>query len=99
LIRLAQVYKQINAAVGQLGLASLAISTKALESSSPNDSTYTNLENQLSSITTQRNELTAQMSSLLEGAAFNGQSINEQQVKHLVSDGQALLNQVNSLAS
>src|SRR5207249_2404082 len=45
LTELAQVYKQIDAAVGKLGLASLRISTKALESNDPNDSTYTTLEN------------------------------------------------------
>ncbi len=99
LIRLAQMYKQINAPVGQLGLASLAISTKALESTSSGDSTYTNLENQLISITSQRDALASQISALLEGAAFHSQPINEQQAKQLISQGQALLNQVNSLAS
>src|SRR5262249_8559127 len=58
LTRLAQVYKQINAPVGQLALASLRISTKALESgSTDDDSTYTKLENNLISITNQRNGL------------------------------------------
>jgi len=98
LIRLAQVYKQINACVGQLGLATLSISTKALESgSASDDSTYTKLENKLTSITDKRNALAAQMSLLLEAAAFNGQSINEQQAKNLIEQGQTLLDQVNAL--
>jgi hypothetical protein len=97
LIRLAQVYKQINAPVGELGLASLGISTKALESNATGDGTYTNLENQLISITNQRDALAAQMSALLEKAAFNGQSINEQQAKQLIAQGQALLDEVNTL--
>ena len=99
LTQLAQVYKQINACVGQLGLASLVISTRALESNASGDSTYTNLENQLTSITNQRDALAGQMSALLENAAFNGQAIGEQQAKHLISQGQALLDQVNALAS
>ena len=99
LIRLAQVYKQINACVGQLGLASLVVSTRALESNASGDSTYSNLENQLASITTQRDALAGQMSALLENAAFKGQTIDEQQAKQFISQGQALLNQVNTLAA
>src|SRR2546421_759701 len=54
-LQLAQVYKQIDACVGQLGLKTLAVSTKALESgTASDDSTYTQLENQLNSITSQR---------------------------------------------
>src|SRR5262245_29884299 len=41
--QLADVYKQINAPVGQLGLASLLASTRALKSDDPNDATYTSL--------------------------------------------------------
>jgi hypothetical protein len=97
LTRLAQVYKQLDACVGQFGLKTLAVSTRALESSSSGDTTYTNLENQLASLGNQRDALAAQMIGLLEGATFNGKSINEQQAKSLISQGQALLNQVNSL--
>jgi hypothetical protein len=51
----------------------------ALESGNAHDdSTYTKLENQLISITDQRNALVGQMSRLLEAVAFNGQSVDEQ---------------------
>jgi hypothetical protein len=97
LTNLAVIYKQINAPVNKLGLASLSISTNALESGSGNnDSTYTNLENQLTTITNQRNTLGSQMLKLLEAAAFNGQPINEQQAKQLIAQGMALLNQVQA---
>jgi hypothetical protein len=97
-VRLAQMYKQIDACVGQLGLATLAVSTKALESgSSSDDSTYTNLENQLTSISTQRDALAAQMIALLENAEFNGQPFSNQQARQLISQGQALLNSVNTM--
>ncbi len=97
--QLAQVYKQIMAPVGQLGLASLKVSTKALVSgSSSSDSTYTNLENQLVSITSQRDALAAQIIGLLEGAEFKNQTFTAQQALGLINQAQALLNQVNNLA-
>jgi hypothetical protein len=97
LTRLAEIYKQINAPLGKLGLASLRISTKALESgSADNDSTYTTLENKLTLINDQRNALADQMSKLLEAASFNNQPINEQQAKDLIDQGTALLGQMET---
>jgi hypothetical protein len=98
-IKVAQTYKQIDAAVGQFGLATLAASTRAIESgSSADDSIYTNLENQLTSLTNERNALAAEMISALEGAEFNGQSISEEQAQSLVAHGQALIAEANALA-
>lgn len=71
LTQLAQVYKQLNAPVGKLGLASLRISTTALESDATNDGTYTQLEEKLTMITSQRDDLAGKMATLLEDAAFN----------------------------
>jgi hypothetical protein len=94
-VSLAQMYKRIDACVGELGLKSLEVSTKALESgSSSDDSTYTQLENHLISINSQRDSLAAQMIGLLEGAEFNGQPFSDAQAQSLISQGQALLNQV-----
>jgi hypothetical protein len=36
---------------------------------------------------------------MLEGAAFGGTAINEQQAKSLISQGQSLIDQVNALAA
>jgi hypothetical protein len=97
-VALAQIYKQIDACVGQLGLKSLAVSTKALESgNTSDDSTYTQLENHLISITGQRDALAAQMIALLEGAEFNNQPFSDAQAQSLITQGQALLNQVNGM--
>jgi arylsulfatase A-like enzyme len=98
LTTLAQVYKQIDAAVGELGLASLRISTRALESNAPNDSTYTTLENNLAQITAQRNNLADKISNLLEEAEFDNQSINQQHAKQLIQQADELLDQVNAIA-
>ena len=98
-LALAQMYKRINATVGPFGLDSLTVSTKALQSGDANDdSTYTNLESQLSSLGSQRDTVAAQMIGLLEGAEFNGQIINSAQAKSLITQGQALLNQMHALA-
>ena len=95
---LANVYKQINACVGELGLATLRISTKALESNSSGDSTYNNLETMLSNITTVRNNLAAQMSEMLEEATFDNQSINVQQANQLIQQANNLLDQAEAAA-
>ena len=69
-VHLAQVYKQINAPVGQLGLATLKLSTTALASKTPNDQTYKNLENTIQNITNIRNSVATRMITLLESAEF-----------------------------
>jgi len=61
--KLARAYKQINAPVGQLGLATLGISNTALSSgSSLDDSTYTQLESQLAAINSQRDAIAGEWS-------------------------------------
>jgi len=97
--KVAQTYKQLDAAVGEFGLATLAASTRAIESgTSLDDSTYASLESQLASLIDQRNTLAAQMIGLLEGAEFNGKSISEEQAQALVTQGQALIAEAQALA-
>lgn len=104
---LAQIYKQINAPVGELGLESLAISTEALESNSPNDQTYTSLENQLLVTTQVRNAIAGQIISLLEAAEFGGanshngfhaNSLQPQTVNGLMNQALSLLHKTERLA-
>lgn len=101
--QLAQVYKQINAPVGAFGLATLQISTVALESNSSNDSTYTSLENLLQSLTSARNALAGQMIATLEAAEFGGGSSNaslfsQQHLQRLIANGHTLLNRARTAA-
>ncbi|HZR40041.1 MAG TPA: hypothetical protein VFB12_08005 [Ktedonobacteraceae bacterium] len=86
--RLGQIYKQINAPVGDLGLATLHLSTTALASNSTNDQTYVKLEQAIQTITTQRNTLASQMIAALEDAEFGN---------HTSSSNQGLLDQSNGL--
>jgi hypothetical protein len=97
-VTLAQIYKQLDACVGQFGLKTLSASTKALESGSPsNDSTYIQLENRLTAFGKQRDALAAKIIALLEGAEFNGQPFSDAQAQPLIVQGQALLSKVSSL--
>jgi len=93
-VELAQAFKQINAPNAQLGRTSLRISTKALTGS---DSTYTNLENKLSGVTSVRDLLAGQMLGLLEGAEFDNTKISANEADTLVQQANQLLNYVNEL--
>jgi hypothetical protein len=98
-VALAQILKQINAPVGPLGLASLHASTVAMESGNDqDDSTYTNIENQLASFTAQRDALAAQITALLEGAEFNGTPIPDATAASLIQQAQDLLSSVQAYA-
>ena len=96
---LAEVYKQLDAPFGELAQASLVISTAALKSNTPGDAMYTQLESDLSSFTTERDALAAQMSALLEGVAFNHQHIDRQQAQQLIDQGIDLIERVDGEAS
>ena len=94
LLQLVQAYKQINAPVGELGLKSLHYSTTGLASNTPGDKEYNQVENQLSSITTLRNNIAASMSAMINAAEFNGQPINVAQAEHLIQQANNLLKSI-----
>jgi hypothetical protein len=99
-LRLAQTFKRINASVGQLDLDGVRISTAALESGSAgDDSRYTQLESQLTTITAQRDALAAQMLDVIDRAAFNDQHVDGGRAQRLVDQGRDLLDQVTDLAN
>jgi hypothetical protein len=99
LLRLGQIYKLIDAPFGPLSQSTLTVSTYALLSDSPGDVTYSNLENQISVWTMERDALAAEIQAMLEGAEFEGVAINEQQAKHIIAAGQALLDQAAACAA
>ena len=96
LSQLGAIYKQINAPFGPLGDSTLTVSTYAILA---DDTTYARLETQIASWTVTRDALVAQIQSMLEGAEFNGASIDEQQAKKIISDAQSLLNQASACAA
>jgi hypothetical protein len=95
-VELARAYKQVNAPVGELGLASLKVSTKALAG---DQDTYTKLEGQLAFITSLRNHLADEMLEKLTAAEFHGERIGESEGRELIAKARALVDYVNWLAS
>jgi len=92
--QLAAAYKQINAPVGQFGLGTLSLSNTALISNDPGDATYNQLENQIATLTAQRNSLAGQMIQILEDAEFNGKPINPETAQSLIQQANQLLQQL-----
>ena len=99
LIRLGDVYKQLNASFGLFSMDTLKASTTALASSSTGDSTYTGIENQITALTSQRNALASQIKGALAAAAFDSQALNEQQAKDWIDQAQSLIDKAASLAA
>jgi len=93
---LARAYKRINAPVGELGLATLKISTAALAG---DEETYNDLEGRLQFITTLRDHLAARMLDRLTDAEFHGERISGGEERELVREADALADYVNWLAA
>ena len=97
--KLSRVYTQLEAAVGEFGRATLTASTRALASNSAGDATYTSIENQLRALGAARDTLAGQMQTLLIGAEFGNTPISAKSAEKLISRGNALLAQADTLAS
>ncbi|HEY6875328.1 MAG TPA: hypothetical protein VI384_03110 [Candidatus Dormibacteraeota bacterium] len=97
--RLAALYKQINAPVGQLGLDSAAFATQAMLSSSAGDQQYLDADATIQSWTAQRNALASQMIALLDFTAPGATTHhNDRDVNDLMVQAQELLDTVHAAA-
>jgi hypothetical protein len=67
-VNLAQVYKQINAPLGKLGLATLTYANRSIMSISSNDAAYNDYLNKIGGIASTRNNLQPDLKLLTEGA-------------------------------
>jgi hypothetical protein len=99
LLRLGQVYKQVNAPFGSLAQSTLTVSTFAIQSTSDGDAVYNTLEGKIAAWTSERDAIASQIKDLLEGAQFGGLSIDEQQAKKLIADGQSLVDAASACAA
>jgi hypothetical protein len=97
--RLADLFKQIDAPVGELGIDTLVASTKGIVSNSAGDQTYTGIEARLARIADERNRIAARMIDMLDAAAFDNRRIDRDQAEHLEDEAQALLDEARQLAS
>lgn len=96
---LGQVYKEIDAPFGELSESALKVSTYAILSDSQGDATYAALENEIASWSTQRDQLAAQIKSMLEGAEFDGMPLNEFEALRVIGQSDRLLDQAQDCAS
>lgn len=99
LLRLGQVYTQLEAPVGVFGLDTLTASTRALASTSAKDATYAGIEKQLARLGQRRDAVADRMRALLLGAAFDGRVLKVAQAAALIREGDRLLGQAALLAS
>jgi len=99
ILALGRAYKQLTASVGEFDLATLRFSTTGLASgSSASDATYSSTENRLTTLGNQRDALASQISALLEGAEFNGTTIDPTQAQSLIRSSWFLIQQVLGMA-
>ena len=94
---LEQAYEQLNAPFGDFSAATLASSTKALESNAPSDQTYTDIETSIQTLTTSRDTLASTIKQALFDAAFNGGTITDAQATSWISAANAIIGQAQAL--
>jgi hypothetical protein len=92
---LEQADDQVNAPFGAFAQATLTASTQAVEST--DNSVYTSLENQISSLTSQRDTLAAAIRSALFEAAFDGTPISDAQAQSWIDQANSLISQAQAL--
>ena len=68
-------YKQLNSSVGEFGTATLQASTKAIESTSAGDTTYTRTDRVLSALEQARDHLAGTIKGELSAAAFQNRPV------------------------
>ncbi len=95
-IRLATLYKKINAPIGDLARASLFVSTRALATT--DEPTYARLTHQIQDWTAERNRLAARMKAALYAAAFGSNPVSEGEAHALIAAGESLLDRVQTAA-
>jgi hypothetical protein len=99
LVKLGQVYKQINASVGQLGLDTLKVDTAGIMSNSPQDAYYQQTVAMLRSLETDRDALVSQIRAVLESSEFHNWGLDQGQATSLTNQAQALLNRADAMAA
>jgi hypothetical protein len=88
-------YKQLNSSVGQFGTFTLQAATKAIESTSSGDQTYTRVDQALRALDVARDRLAGVIKGELEAAAFGNQRVDNTSLlihscEHLIRDAHQL---------
>jgi hypothetical protein len=97
---LGHCYKQLNASVGMFGTDTLIASTAALASgSSSNDSKYTQIDSNLSSLATQRDPLATKIKNTLNQVEFHGATPTKAEIAQQQQGCNDLLTSASNLAA
>jgi hypothetical protein len=100
LLQLGAIYKQVNAPFGEFSTDVLVASTRALKSgSAADDSSYASTEDKIESLTSARDSLAGQIRAALDGAAFGGEALDNQQAKAFIAQAEELISQAHQLAA
>jgi arylsulfatase A-like enzyme len=94
-VELAAVYKQLNAPLGQLGRASMVYANRSVTDV---DKVYARYLAKISDITNQRNSLANDIKTVLDGAAFRNQPVDEGSEDDLGHRARDLIDRVEDLA-
>ena len=94
-IELAQIYKQLNAPLGQLGRASLVWSNHSVTGT---DKIYARYLKRIGEITEERNELGSQIKTVLNNAEFHNQPVGEGAEDGLGHRARRLIDEVSDMA-
>lgn len=97
--RLAAIYKQINAPVGQLSIDSIKFATKAMLSTSSGDQTYINADATIAGWTTRRDALAEKMIRVLDNTGPHSEHESDGDDGNLISQAQRLLAEVHAAAA
>ena len=93
---LMDAYEQVNASFGAFAHDTLAASTHAIQST--DETHYNSVEDQIASLTSQRDALVATVRSALWNAAFNGTPISTAQANSWTAQANDLISQAHQLA-
>ncbi|HYS29180.1 MAG TPA: hypothetical protein VEQ12_06730 [Candidatus Limnocylindria bacterium] len=100
LIHLGHVYKQLDATVGAFGTAVVNADSRAVRTGTgPSDGAYLAFENQLNSLTNDRNRVALQISQLLDAASFDQTQFSTGAIVSLEGRAQSILDRAQQLAS
>jgi arylsulfatase A-like enzyme len=94
-VELAEIYKQLNAPLGELGRASLVYANRSVTSV---DNVYAHYLTKVGEITNQRDKLASDIKTVLNAAAFGNQPVDERSEDGLGHRARALIDRVKDLA-
>src|SRR5712671_4863172 len=93
-VELAEVYKQLNAPLGELGRASMEYANRSITDV---DTAYARYLSKISDITNQRNSLAGEIKTVLDAAAFGNRPVDEGSEDGLGHRARALIDRVKDL--